>query len=164
MNPTPPLLEGIFQIAYVTNDCDRAADILGERYGTGPFHVMRDIPNGDWTMTIALAYAGAMNVELVQPGPSAPPLYSDWIAGASGFALRHHHYGLLVEDQAGWDARRDRYVARGTAIPLEGEIPGFMAYLYADTTADLGHYLEYIRLFEGGRELFASVPGSPFTS
>jgi hypothetical protein len=47
---------------------------------------------------------------------------------------------------------------------MEDDLPGFMAHLYADTTADLGHYLEYIRLYDGGRTMFASVPDSPFAT
>ena len=164
MSNAPPLLESIFQTAYVTNDLDHAAAVFAERYGVGEFYFMRDIQNGDWSMSIALAYAGTMNVELIQPGAVGHPLYADWIAGAKDFTLRHHHYGILVDDKAAWDLRRDRFGVLGCGIPMEGEIPDFMAYLYADTTADLGHYVEYIRLFDGGRQMFAAVPGSPFAS
>jgi len=156
------LLDGIFQIAYVTNDSDRAAALLKERYGAGDFYFMRDIPNEAGAMTIALAYAGSMNIELIQPSASGPALYSDWIKDAGGFALRHHHYGMLINDEAGWQAMRARVIELGAAIPMEGAVPGGLDYLYADTTADLGHYLEYIRLYEGGREMFRAVPGSPF--
>ena len=164
MSRAPSLLEGFFQIAYVTNDLDHAARVLRDRYGTGEFYIQRNIQNGATSMSLGLAFAGTMNVELIEPGPNGLPMYTDWIAGAQGFALRHHHYGMLVEDKAGWDARRGRLVALGIDIPFEGEIPDFIAYLYADTRADLGHYLEYVRMFDGARQMFAAVPGSPFVS
>jgi hypothetical protein len=153
------LLSGLFQLAYVTNNLEAAAARFRDQYGTGEFLFMRDLPG---PIALALAYAGDTMIELIEPGPGGPPLYSDWIAGMEGVALRHHHCGFLIDGDSEWTAVRSRFVEQGNVIPMEGQMPGALDYLYADTTADLGHYLEYIRLYEGGRQLFASVPGSPF--
>jgi Glyoxalase/Bleomycin resistance protein/Dioxygenase superfamily len=156
------LLNGVFQLAYVTNDLDEAAACLRGRYGTGEFAFFRDLPGS--VMEIGLAYAGDMMVELIEPKTGAPELYSRWIENREGLVVRHHHYGMLIDSADEWEAMRSAYVARGTEIALEGDVPEFLAYLYADTTADLGHYLEYVRLYGGGRAMFASVPGSPFAA
>ena len=41
---------------------------------------------------------------------------------------------------------------------MAGKVEGALQYLYVDRRADLGHFVEYIHLAEGGRALFASVP------
>jgi hypothetical protein len=152
------LLTGMFQLAYVTNDLDAAAARFRDRYGTGEFLFLREMPGG---IALALAYAGETMIELIEPQPGAPALYRDWIADMEGLVVRHHHCGFLIEDDSRWAEMRSTLVGQGQAIPMEGPMPGALDYLYADTTAELGHYLEYIRLYEGGRQLFASVPLSP---
>ncbi len=153
--------ENLFQIAYVTNDIARASALFKDRFGTGAFKVI-DTP--DSPVRIALAFAGRTMLELIHPLDDTIPLYADWIAGIEGFALRHHHFGLLVETKAELAAIRAAHVNAGTGIPLEGDIPGALDYLYADTAPELGHYLEYIRLDAGGRAMFAGVEGTIFTA
>lgn len=158
---TAALLSHAFQLAYVTNDVDRAAALFRERYGTGAFQIMRDVPDGDTSLVLGLGYAGRTNIELIAPAVGGRALYVDWIADASDFVVRFHHVGLLIEDDAGWGAMRAAIVANGSPIAMEGSMPGAVDYLYADTVSELGHYLEYVRLHEGGRAMFSSVPGFP---
>ncbi len=155
-----PLMKNVFQLAYVTSDLDAAAAVFRDSYGAGEFLFMRDLPGA--TTDIALAYAGDMMIELLQPVGGVADFYSTWIKGMNGLALRHHHYGMLVDTKAELAEIKSAYSNRKVGFPLEGEMPGALDYLYADTTAELGHYLEYIRLDEGGRQMFAGVPGSPF--
>lgn len=155
----PGLITNAWQIAYVTNDLDRAVALLRDDYGAGEFLVMRQLPGA--LTDIALAWCGETMIELLYPLAAGGDLYSDHIAGADGFALRHHHMGMLVERRDEMDSIRARHLQLGHDIPLEGENAGAIQYLYADCRATLGHYLEYIRLEEEGRALFAAVPGSP---
>ncbi|KHK89094.1 VOC family protein [Novosphingobium malaysiense] len=154
-----PQLRNVFQICYATNDIDRAAVILQEQFGCGEMLFMRDLP--DSLTQIALSYCGDTNFELVQPHNPSGDFYSDWISGAQDFVLRLHHYGMLVDSREDMAAIRAAHVARGHGIPLEASMPGNLDALYADVTGTLGHYLEYIYLEEGGRQMFAAVPGSP---
>lgn len=154
-----PQLNNVFQIAYATGDAERAAALIKDRFGTGPFLIM-DPPGG--MMRIALAYAGSTMYELIQPLDDTSGLYANWIKGIDGFALRHHHLGMLVDTAEDLAAIRAAHVAAGSAIATEGAIPGALDFLYVDTTAVLGHYLEYVRLDDGGRAMFAQVEGSPF--
>ncbi|MFC4294993.1 VOC family protein [Novosphingobium tardum] len=156
---TPPLLDRIFQIAYVTNDVAQAEALFREGFGTGSFTRM-DPPGG--FMRISLAFAQQTMIELIEPIGDTVELYAKWIAGREGFVVRHHHFGMLVDSKAELAAIRAAHVENGTAVAMEGEMPGALDYLYVDTTPALGHFLEYIRLEEGGRAMFAAVEGSTF--
>lgn len=157
---TMPMMRDVFQVAYVTNDLEAAAWLMRDAYGWGEFLFMRDIP-GSLT-DIALAYSGATMIELMQPLAVAGDFYSDHLGQGEGLRIRHHHFGMLADTREDLAAIRAGHVALGNAIVLEGEVPGALDYLYADCRASLGHYLEYIRLDEGGRQMFAAVPGSPY--
>lgn len=153
-----PQLANVFQLAYVTNDVAKAADLFRTRFATGPF---TQIEFGD-IMTIGLAFAGRTMIEVIQPINDATGIYSEWIAGIDGFALRQHHYGILVDSVEELAAIRAAHVDSGTPVATEGSMPGSLDFLYVDTVPLLGHYLEYVRLDEGGREMFRGVEGSIF--
>lgn len=156
-----PQLNNVFQIAYASNDVERAAALFRDRFGTGAFTILD--PPGD-LMRIGLAYAGEMMIEVIQPLNDPTGLYANWIAGIDGFALRHHHCGILVDTAEELAAIRSTHLAAGSAIATEGSLPGALDFLYVDTTPLLGHYLEYVRLDEGGRMMFAGVEGSTFAA
>lgn len=151
-------LDSVFQIAYATNDLENAMRLFRDRFGTGRF-TMLDVPAD--VMRIGLAYAGRMMIELIQPVNDGG-LYSNWIAGTEGFALRHHHFGILADSKAQLTAIRQAHIDAGTTIATEGSMPGALDFLYVDTTADLGHYLEYVRLDPAGVAIFAQIEGSLF--
>ena len=152
-----PQLNNIFQIAYATSDVEQAAKLFHDRFGTGPFTIF-----DPGIMRIGLAYAGTTMYEVIQPLDDTSGLYANWIAGIEGFALRHHHFGILVDTKDELAAVRAAHVDSGTAVAIEGSMTGVLDFLYVDTTASLGHYLEYVLLDEGGRAMFAQVEGSPF--
>lgn len=156
-----PQLNNVFQIAYATSDVEQAAKLFRERFDTGAFTILD--PPGD-IMRIGLAYAGTTMYELIQPLNDITGLYAPWIADVEGFAIRHHHLGMLVDTAEDLAAIRTTHVHNGTPVANEGSMPGALDFLYVDTTPLLGHYLEYVRLEEGGRAMFAQVEGSPFKS
>lgn len=153
-----PQLNNIFQIAYATNDVERAAAVFKNRFGTGAFSVF----DFDGVMKLRLAFAGQVMIELIQPINDPTGLYTGWIAGSEAFALRHHHFGVLVNSKDELAAIRAAHVDSGTAVAAEGSMPGSLDFLYVDTTVQLGHYLEYVHLDAAGRAMFASVEGSIF--
>lgn len=154
-----PQLNKIFQIAYVTNDIEHGCTLFKDRFGTANFTIME--PPGGF-MRIALAFAGEKMIELIQPLNDLTGLYADWIAGAAEFVVRHHHFGLLADSREELAAIRAAHVEAGAALSLEGTMEGVLDYLYVDTTPQLGHYLEYIRLEAGGLAMFAGLEGSIF--
>lgn len=153
-----PQMQNIFQIAYVTNDIDRAGAVLHDQFGCGDVHVMRDLPNA--LTDIGLCFSGTTNYELLEPLNPSGDFYSDWVAGAEGFVMRFHHLGMLVDSKEELAKIRDSLLANGYSLPLDASMPGHLDVLYADARSSLGHYLEYIFLEEGGRQMFASVPGN----
>lgn len=158
-------LKNFFQHGYVTNDIDRAKATFSGFYGIEAFH---DIPHRvvqiaagrEAVMSIALAYHGALMIELIQPESGDCEIYRE-ILPEDGFAIRLHHHGYLLYDHEEWRALRDAYAARGAATVVEGgNARSGNAYFYADTRAELGHYVEYISLTEQGEKDFAAIPNS----
>ncbi|MDO7833469.1 VOC family protein [Sphingobium sp. HBC34] len=154
-----PQLNTIFQNAYVTNDVEQAAALFKDRFATGAFTII----DFEGVMRIGLAFAGRTMIELIQPFTDPAGLYAHWIPAGTDFAVRHHHLGLLVDSKEELAAIRAAHVSAGTAVATEGSLPGALDFLYVDTSTQLGHYLEYVRLDEGGRAMFANVEGSIFT-
>jgi len=129
-----PLLKDAFQIAYVTNDLERAAGVFHEQYGTREFLIMRDLP--DAYADLALAYSGDTMIELLQPLAQSGDFYSDYIAGCDGFVIKHHHFGMLLDSREAMAETRAAHVGQGNAIVYEGgETGAAVQYLYADCRA-----------------------------
>lgn len=158
MTATFPLMRDVFQIAYVTNDLERAAAIMQAQFGTGAVKIMREIPGA--VTDIGLCFAGATNYELLQPLNPSGDMYSDWIAGEEGFALRFHHLGIRVGSHEEMAALRKAHRDAGRSFTLDNIVPGYIDVFYADTRDLLGHYLEYFCLGEGARAMFTDVEGT----
>jgi Glyoxalase/Bleomycin resistance protein/Dioxygenase superfamily len=155
-----PLMKDVFQIAYVTNDLDRAVKVMRRDHGWGEFLVLDEMPGA--LNHIALAFSGETMIELIKPIAASSDFYSDHLGQPDSLTIKHHHFGILIDSREQMASLSARHKALGHAIPLEGEAEGVVQYLYADCRPTLGHFLEYIRLDERGRQMFAAVPGSPF--
>jgi hypothetical protein len=146
-----------FQNAYTTRDIDAATRMFAERHGIASFHFMRDIPFGPGATThIALAWAGDVMIELIQPNGEAANLYSTMLP-ADNQLLRFHHLGHLMGDDAAWQRVVDLASRSRLPIAMQGNSHG-VNYLYLDARAELGHYLEYVYLTGDAVHLFDPVP------
>ena len=146
-----------FQNAYTTRDIDAAVTMFADRHGIRSFHSIRDVPFGpDTSIHIALAWAGDVMIELIQPNGGAENLYSGHLP-PHGQCVRFHHLGHLIEQREEYDLVTARAVASGYAIALQGNHYG-VNYLYLDVRADAGHYLEYVHLDPPMAQFFAAVP------
>jgi hypothetical protein len=146
-----------FQNAYVTRNIDAAAKMFADRHGIRAFHYMRDIPFGPGaTIHIGLAWAGDVMVELIQADGTAANLYTTMLP-PEGQLVRFHHLGHLIDQRAEWDGVVERVERSGLPIAIRGNNYG-LNYLYVDTTAETGHYLEYIHLDPEARHFFDQVP------
>lgn len=146
-----------FQNAYTTSNLQAAVDMFGSRYGLHKFFYMRDIPFGPGAVVqIALAWAGDVMIELIEPQGEAENLYSTHLP-AEGEVIRFHHLGHLVDSRAEFDTVSARAAASGYPIVLQGNNNG-INFLYLDTRADVGHYLEYVHLDPPMAGFFAAVP------
>jgi hypothetical protein len=144
------MFEGAFQCAYVTADMDKATSLFEARYGVAPFNI-HDVTvacagrTDPCVIRVGIGFAGSTMIELVQPVSGAVEIYS--APRLHGAAVAFHHMGLRVRgDLSAWAARRDEMLALGAPIALEGGHSDTMRFVYFDTRAELGHYLELIWL------------------
>jgi hypothetical protein len=147
-----------FQMAYVTNDIERACDVFRQRYGIKAFQTMGGATPAGGEIRVELAWAGGTMYELVHASGPGTDFYNNRLP-AEGFAIRHHHLGFFVQDQEGWDAllqeiERDRWPV-AYAMDMEDFI--FVRYIEAP---ELGHYLEYMYPAPAAVEFFENVPRS----
>jgi hypothetical protein len=150
------LLEGQYQIAYVTRDVDRAVQSFRAMYGIekwiefeGGMDVVTAEGRGVATVKAALGWAGATQYELIQPLSGMVSIYADALRDDVG--LRHHHISMRVNDLA---AVRREVVRQNINVVLDGEASA--TFFYADTRATFGHYLEYVQMTD---EIWKMVGG-----
>ncbi|WP_313807608.1 VOC family protein [Sphingobium sp.] len=148
---------GFFQLGYVTRNVSVAIAAFREKFGPIEF-LINDPTSIDGkappTRRIALAYIDDVMTEIIEPDPAQKTIYDDALPAVEG-PIRLHHFGYLIDDHA---AMLERLRNMGYAVPLHGSVPGALDYSYADTRADLGVFSEFIRLDEGGRAFFNTLP------
>ena len=91
-------------------------------------------------VAIAMAFAGHMNIELIQANNTAPSVYRE-IVDKRGYGF--HHWGLGT-----WHFDRDveRYRAAGHELAFLAKVPSGGRVGYMDTTAQLAGFVELIEL------------------
>ena len=124
----------VMQLAYVPSDFDAAIAHWTKVMGVGPFFLMEDIrlenmryrgEPTDAVFSLALAYWGDMQIELIRPENDAP----SHLSGEYGVRDRLHHTCLLLDDIG------DAYAAcekHGATILVEGKVGEEGAVIYAD--------------------------------
>lgn len=152
-------LGAVMQLAFVPSDFDAAVRHWTQKMGVGPFFLMENIRLEDMrykgkptdaVFSLALAYWGDMQIELIRPENDAPSIYS----GEYGVRDRLHHTCLLLDDIA------DAYAAcaaHGATILVEGKVGDSGAVIYADAGGGPGHVIEMLQTQPGTHELFAMI-------
>jgi hypothetical protein len=159
---TVPLFSGFFQIGYVTRDLDAGMRQLGAIHGIERFRIKRDVHGmpgmPEMRLHQAHVYIGAVQIELIQPAGGDDRLYRDSCA-ADGSAIRHHHFGMWINDATEYGSLRAALEEQNIPIVFEASIPNVGGAIYADTRAKLGHYIEYVHMTpEAKRGYYADVP------
>jgi len=159
---TVPLFPGFIQIGYVTKDLDAGVRQLGATHGMERFRSKRDVPSmpgmPKMLMHQAHAFIGAVQIEIIQPAGGDDGLYRDFCAADSS-AIRHHHFGMWVDDAAEYSGLRASLEEQNIPIVFEVAIPDIGGAIYADTRPKLGHYLEYVHFTPvAKRGYYADVP------
>ena len=147
-----------FQMAYATNDIDRACSIFSDRYGIRQFRRLEGALPAGGQIRVELAWVGTIMYELLTAHGPGSELYVGRLP-APGFAIRHHHLGFLIHDENQWDALLQAIVRSGWTMPSRSSNPGFMQSCFVDAP-ELGHYLEYIFPEPAGLAFFEGVPGN----
>jgi hypothetical protein len=147
-----------FQMAYATNDIERARDLFASRLGIKAFARLEgQMPAGGY-IRADFAWVGTLMYEIICATGAGSEIYMDRLPKTDGFTLKHHHLGYLIPDQAKWDDVLANAKRNGWAVPYMNTNPLLQA-CFVDVP-ELGHYLEYLFPERAGLDFFASVPRS----
>ena len=146
----------ILQNGFAVHDWRAAADHWINVMGVGPFFLMEHV-EFEWCtfrgepaeidMSVAIAYTGGQQIELVQQHNDAPSIYTEFL-GANEPGLQH--MGVFVDDlQSTLDAQDLR-----RKIVQEGRTTAGVNFAYVDTIFHNGTMLELIEVDEGIRGAF----------
>lgn len=151
------------QVAYVTNDLDRALAVFRDDYDVPAFHVFaNDAPGLEQSdgarLKIALALVGGVEIELIEPQGNTAPLFSAALPQDGSFAIRFHHIAYRI---AGGLADFEAHMASIDPVkhPViwHGALGAVMRFAYTDERATLGHYVEHVWMHE---DLLAQLAGA----
>lgn len=148
-----------FQIAYATNDMDRACALFGERLGIREFRRLEGILPEGGHIRVELAWVGGTMYELICASGPGSELFMAGVPQDEAFTIKHHHLGFLLPDQRAWDALQNEVrTGRWRMLGLNHNT-GFMTRCFV-AVPYLGHYLEYILPEPAGLAFLQSVPSS----
>jgi len=147
-----------FQIAYATNDIERACECFREQYGIREFRRLAGPMRTGGHIHVELAWVGSTMYELITAEGPGSELFTQRLP-RSEFAIRHHHLGFLIHSDRQWRALLDEIERRHWTLASVGHTPGFMRSCFVDVPA-LGHYLEYLFPEPAGLAFFEAVPAS----
>lgn len=149
---------GIMQTAFVVADIRASIDHFIRDCGAGPFFLLdhflapdqfyRGAPSRA-DVTIAMGFAGHMQIELIQPLDDHPSVYRETIE-ERGYGF--HHFGIACADV---DAELPGYLERAYRLAFRAAVPtgGAVAYLEGGDAAAPG-FLELIPATPGMDEHF----------
>ena len=149
----------IMQLAYVPDDFDAAIEHWTKTMGVGPFFVMEGIhldgmtyrgEPTDAVFTLALAYWGDLQIELIKPQDDHPSIYSGEYADVGGGL---HHVCILVDDiEKAYAACREH----DAEIVIEGNF-GNSRVIYLDPGQGPGSLVEVLQQDPDGPDLFGMI-------
>jgi hypothetical protein len=137
----------VVQTAYIVKDAETAMRAyvarmnVGPWFVAGPFHPIKPLYRGKPIvphLTLALAYAGTMMIELIEQHDDAPSVFAE-VAKSRGYGF--HHWAIAVED---FDRAVADYQAKGYEIAFSDTAPMGMRVAYMDTLKELPGMVELI--------------------
>lgn len=138
---------GISQIAYVVEDIHRSMEDFTARLGLGPWFLSGPFvpPEGyyrgkptDMKLSLALAFAGHVMVELIQQHDEKPSVYREMIE-TKGYGF--HHWGICTDR---FSETITKYESEGYEIAFSDRSPRGVRIVYMDATRDLPGMIEII--------------------
>lgn len=158
-----PRNDEIMQIAYSVVDIEQGMRHYGELLHVGPWFLIGPFapPKGRYRGTptkarfsLALAYSGQVQVELIQQHDQEPSVFQETLKarGAHGF----HHWGVGARD---FDASSAKYRSRGYNEAFSDTAPDPLGcrVIYFDTSRDLPGMLEVIEINAATEEAFYNM-------
>jgi len=150
------------QVAWVTDDIESTERLLADQFGTGAWTRIPDVVFGPDTTTlrgepvefvahISLAYAGDLQLELIQP-VRGRTVHAEFLE-AHGPGL--HHVCFEVDDVSASCAAAE---ADGVPVLMRGSMmDGEIEFAYLDGSVAGAPYVELARIGPQMREFYAAV-------
>ena len=139
----------IDQLAWVVDDLDASMTHWAETLGVGPWFLIPHVAVEDFRvdgvpspvdMSLAIAYSGRLQIELIQQHNDAPSMYKESLdAGRAG----QHHIGFFRRD---YDDRLNRALEAGYTVGQSGVLGGNVRFTYLRTESDPGTIAELVEL------------------
>jgi hypothetical protein len=157
------LFANIWQVAYVTDDLDRAMEDAKARLGV---EQLIEVPTGgefyrgdelvEWNARIAMGARGGLIFELIQPVSGEIEVYTRYLPANGGLGF-HHFAAFLETGDDAWDSLKGVLAEQGLGIDYTLIIPGRVRAGYIDTSAQLGHFLEVCQLQPDDIQTFSGL-------
>jgi len=144
--------------AWVTNDMESAVEIFSRRYGVTDFRFIEGPTQQGGSIRVAFAWAGGQVLEIIAASGPGTHFYNGMLP-EDRFAIRFHHLGFIIHDDAGWRAL-EADLERSRLPIVHRSLSGTFIDAYYVEAPELGHYLEYVRPFAAGIEFYADVPAN----
>jgi hypothetical protein len=153
-------IDGIIQIAYVMPDLRAAMTEwtaklrLGPWFLFSPFKPLTQSYRGgptDLSTSLAMAYSGHMQYELIEQHNDVPSVYRETVE-KRGYGF--HHWGVSAHD---FDKSLAGLKEAGYELAFYAEPDRGIRVAYMDTTADLPGFIELIETGEAVEGLFTMM-------
>ncbi len=156
-----PLTREYFQSAFVVENLEAACHQWSNNFGIGPFFIKDYRPGtfdqviyrgapADLSMRVALAQAGTIQIELIEPGPG-PSAYRDMVP--QGSPPTFHHFCAWTDDFAADQRLLESKGCEAVNIGHSGPV----TFGYFDTRETLGCMLEIVTRLPAVEARFAMI-------
>jgi hypothetical protein len=157
--------EGFYKLGYVTTDREAAIERLQQELGIEAFvpfepsFTARTADGREGTASLRCAFSAGRNllIEVLQPVEGLVDIFAEPLAGASGFKLAFHHFGVLVDDLA---AVRAELRERGISSSLESTGEGPVRFSFTRMPV-IEHYVEHFHSTPSSMALVDRVRSTP---
>ncbi len=171
MDPSSPLSfvgRSLEQVAFVVRDLGAAQRFFSQSMGIPRFYVIENFGSratdktfrgrpADHNFTIALAYSGNTQIELIQH-LSGETCYKEFLE-RRGEGLQH--LGFFLDDREQHEQVLAEFRKNGLSVLQSGRFGG-ASYTYFDTEGAIGAVMEIVYLDERSKELMARVKRGEF--
>jgi len=151
------------QTAFITDDMEASMSEFTRTLGAGPWflrergvfpnQVFRGTPSTT-ALSIALGYAGDMQIELIRQLDDSPSVYREW-AERRGYGL--HHYGIACSN---YPEALEHYRRLGFSLVYEAEVVHGARVGYFDTCDRLPAMIEVIEYLPATQAMFETFRAS----
>ncbi|WP_225207310.1 VOC family protein [Novosphingobium huizhouense] len=147
------------QLAYLPSDFDAALRYWTQTMGVGPFYLMENVALGEAKykgvptgaiFSIAIAYWGDVQIELIRPENREPSIYT----GEYAVTDQLHHVCIFVDSIA---EARAVCAEAGAEILVEGKVGEDGEVIYVDPGAGPGHVVEILQNMTGADAIFQMI-------